>query len=145
MSGYDAYQESEITLADSVKLVELLYQGALDSVREARSNLACGEIERRGRATSKASAILLELTAALDFERGGEIARNLAALYDYMLRRLTEGHAKPSDRAYAEVERLLDGFASAWAASSKPMPESDVAAELLAGVDGNCQHLSCSF
>ena len=142
MSGYETYRESEIALADSVKLVEILYQGALDSVRKARRDLATGNIEPRGRAASKASAILMELTAVLDFDRGGQIARNLAALYDYMLTRLTEGHAKASDPPFAEVERLLAGLAAAWATCR---PASDLPAEVLPSVDGEHHHLSCSF
>jgi len=114
MSGYDAYQEYEIALADPLKLVELLYQGALASVRSARRELAAGRIEPRGRAVSKASAIVMELAAALDRERGGEIARNLAALYQYMLTRINEGHANAADAPLAEVERLIAELAGAW-------------------------------
>jgi flagellar secretion chaperone FliS len=122
MSGYNAYLESEIELAGPVRLVELLYQGALDAIRSARRDLAAGRIESRGRGVSKASAIVLELSASLDFERGGEIARNLAALYEYLLVRLTEGHAKASDEPLAEAERLLAILASAWA-NCKPASE----------------------
>jgi flagellar secretion chaperone FliS len=114
MSGYEAYQEVEIAMADPVQLIELLYQGALDSVRSARIDLAAGQIERRGRAISKASAIVMELSASLDLERGGEIARNLAALYQYILMRLSESHVKASDTSLAEVERLMASLAPAW-------------------------------
>ncbi len=139
MSGYEAYQELEIELADPVKLVELLYQGALQSVRAARCDLAAGQIERRGRAISKVSAMLMELSASLDMDRGGEIARNLAALYQYMLMRLTEGHIKSSDAALAEVERLIVTLATAWEGSSAgpeiPGP--------IALVEGRFESVSC--
>jgi hypothetical protein len=57
------------------------------------------DIEGRSRAITRVQAGLTELTCALDLERGGEIARNLWRLYDFMgwalsqalVRRLDQG------------------------------------------------------
>lgn len=114
MYAYDHQLEAEILSADPVKLVALLYQGALDGIRDARRKLAAGDIEGRGRAVSKVSAILLHLVSTLDHERGGEISRNLAELYDYLLRRLSEGNFMQMEQPFAEVEGHLVGLHGAW-------------------------------
>lgn len=116
---WDAYrssQDDEILQADPLTLVQMLYRGALDAVRRARVCLAQGEIEQRGRQISKALAIIAELTVSLDRERGGEVARNLAELYDYLQRQLSAAHLRASAEKLAEVEALLSTLAESWEA-----------------------------
>jgi flagellar protein FliS len=113
-TAYDAYLESRIESADPVQLVRLLYQGAMAAVRDARRNLASGDIAARSRAVSKAFEILSELASSLDRERGGEIAVRLAQLYDYAQRRLLEANARQQDEPLAEVLGLLSTLSEAW-------------------------------
>jgi flagellar protein FliS len=54
------------------------------------------------------------LRACLDHQNGGDIATNLAALYEYMTRRLTEGNLRNDPRALDEVADLLDEIRSGW-------------------------------
>jgi len=114
-NAHDAYLENRILSADAIELVNLLYQACTAAVREARQHLGSGEIVARSRSISKASGILIELTTALDHERGGEISQRLAQLYDYMLRRLTEANLQQSDAPLAEVLGLLSTLSEAWA------------------------------
>jgi flagellar protein FliS len=127
-SPYDIYLESRIESAEPVQLIRLLYQGALDAVREARLHLASGDIAARSRAVSKAFEILTELTSSLDRERGGEIALRLAQLYDYLQRRLLEANARQQDEPLAEALGLLTTLAEAWQeigdANRRPEPVS---------------------
>jgi flagellar protein FliS len=113
-TAYDAYLESRIESAEPVQLIRLLYQGALAAVRDARRHLASGDIASRSRAVSKAFAIVMELTASLDRERGGEIAVRLMQLYDYVQRRLLEANARQQDEPLAEVLGLLTSLSEAW-------------------------------
>jgi flagellar protein FliS len=57
---------------------------------------------------------VLELNAALDHSLGGEISSRLAALYDYMLRRLLEANMQKTDAPLAEVSRLLSTLSEGW-------------------------------
>jgi flagellar protein FliS len=124
-SAHDAYVESRVLSADPMELVRLLYQAAIQAVGDARRFLAEGKIAERSRAISKAISILIELNAALDHNRGGEISSRLAALYDYMLRSLLEANMHQSDPPLAEVFGLLSTLAEAWEAtrtSTQPTP-----------------------
>lgn len=103
--------------ADPLELICLLYQHALDMVHEARRHLASGDIAARSRAISRAIAAVSELDASLDHSAGGEISRNLAELYRYLRRRLTEANLRQHDAPLAEVAALLATLAEGWNAS----------------------------
>lgn len=114
-NGHDAYLESRVLSADPIELVNLLYQACTSAVREARHHLAEGRIAERSREINKAYEILLELSASLDHERGGEISQRLALLYDYMQRRLLDANVQQADVPLVEVLGLLATLAEAWA------------------------------
>ena len=130
MTAYDSDQEIEILTADPMKLIALLYRGALDSVRAAREHLRAGEIAERGRAVSKAAAILVELASSLDHDRGGDLSRRLAALYDYMQSRLNEGNFAQADAPFVDVENVLSELLEGWIGCSVPEREIENREEL---------------
>jgi flagellar protein FliS len=111
---YQTYVEVEILNADPVKLVDLLYKGAIAAVGRARANLASGNIVARSRAVTKAIEIFTELSTALDHERGGQLSARLAGLYDYMQRRLIDANREQADQPLAEVEQILKTLEEAW-------------------------------
>jgi flagellar protein FliS len=99
----------------------------VSAVQDARRYLAEGKIMERSKAITKASRVLIQLITALDHERGGEISRRLAALYDYMLRRLTEANFRQRDEPLAEVLSLLATLAEGWE-GVRPAPAPEPAA-----------------
>jgi flagellar protein FliS len=108
------YLQAEILSADPVKLVQLLYRGAIDNVVTARRHLAAGEIRQRSKCITKAWEILLELIRSLDHSHGGDLSKNLASLYTYMQQRLMEANSQQSDRQLQEVETLLTTLLDGW-------------------------------
>ncbi|WP_423821858.1 flagellar export chaperone FliS [Salinisphaera sp. SPP-AMP-43] len=97
------------------QLIVMLFDGAQGALRKAGYALAAGDVSARGMALSKAIDIIERgLRAALDMERGGELAERLDSLYDYMVRRLMHANLRNDAEAVQEVERLLDDIASAW-------------------------------
>ena len=127
-NGHDAYLESRVLSADPIELVNMLYQGCMQAVREARLHLAEGRIAERSREITKACQIVIELAVSLDHERGGEISRRLALLYDYMHRRLLEANMRQSDEPLADVLGLLSTLSEGWEGirtpESAPVSES---------------------
>src|ERR1017187_9768096 len=123
-SGHDAYLESRVLAADPIELVNLLYQAGLEAVREARRHLAGGRIADRSREITKACQVVIELATSLDHERGGEISKRLALLYDYMQRRLLEANMHQTDAPLADVLGPLTTLSEAWAGIRTPEPKA---------------------
>jgi flagellar protein FliS len=109
-----AYFKGRVQTADPLTLVRLLYDNALQSVKSARDMLAARDIRARSNAISKASDCLLLLADSLSLEQGGEISRNLLALYGYMQNRLLDANMDQSDAPLAQVQGLLTTLRSAW-------------------------------
>lgn len=120
MNVNDRYLEAKVMSASPVELVRMLYRRAIGAVAAARRHLAEGDIRARSQEISRAMEIAVELAGSLDRENGGEVARQLASLYDYMERRLIEANLHQDDRALAEVEGLLATLDEAWAAMVEP-------------------------
>jgi flagellar protein FliS len=112
--SYGAVKQTGADTADSRELVQLLFQGLTDRIAATRNALASGNREERTASVSKAQKILFGLRQCLDFENGGELARNLAALYDYSIRRLTVGHSTENDEVFKEVFELMVQIRDAW-------------------------------
>ena len=117
--GANAYRavgiETGVAAADPLGLVVMLYDGAIQAIARAEGHLAHGEIERRGSFTSKAIDIIqLGLAASLDTKVGGALAESLAALYDYMSRRLFTANLTGDPAIYEEVRVLLADLRTSW-------------------------------
>lgn len=105
---------SEVYIASPHKLIEMLLVGALARIARARGAIARKDIGLKIESILSASAIIENLLMSLDVNAGGDIARNLTSLYDYMLRRLVYANAHNDIAALEEVSRLLGEIKSAW-------------------------------
>ena len=110
--------ETQILGASPERLISLLYMGARAAIGQARLHLQEGRITERGAAISKAIKIVDEgLKTGLNMEAGGEIAANLARLYDYIVRTLLMANLKADPEALETADRLLADLAEAWQTS----------------------------
>jgi len=107
---------SGVTDAEPHQLIAMLLTGAADRVAAARGAILREEIGRKGELISSAIAIIDSLRASLDHERGGEIAANLGALYDYMERGLVEANLTSDAERLAEISALLGELKAGWEA-----------------------------
>ena len=108
------YQRNDILTATPELLVGKLFEGAIRSTRLAQGLVDPNALGERHRALSKALAIVGELRASLDLERGGEIAANLDRLYGFVIDRLAEASMRRSDEPVAEALRVLEPLGEAW-------------------------------
>lgn len=112
----NAYKEIQIKTANQIRLIVMLYDGAIRHINLALDAFAEGH--RRYDAINNhviaSQDILSELMSALDFEKGGVLARNLFSLYSFMTRRLLEGNLQKDPAPLAEVKKLLGELREAW-------------------------------
>jgi flagellar protein FliS len=115
-----AYRETQIKTANQIKLIVMLYDGAIRHLNLALEELSGGHehYDRVNNHIVAAQDIVSELMASLDFERGGEIARGLFSIYSYANRRLMDGNVRKDRAPLEEVKRLLAELRDAWAGIS---------------------------
>ncbi|MDF3861126.1 flagellar export chaperone FliS [Achromobacter denitrificans] len=110
--------ETQILGATPERLITLLFQGARAAIGQARIHMEAGRIAERGAAISKAIKIVDEgLKTGLNMEAGGDIAANLANLYDYIIRTLLTANLKADIEQLDIADRLLADLAEAWQTS----------------------------
>ena len=110
--------------ADPHRLVQMLFQGALEQVAISRGAMEQGNVAEKGQRIGRALEIIEVLQMHLDMERGGEVASNLEALYDYMQRRLAEANLRNDLAALDEVSNLLREIKAGWDAIPTPAPQT---------------------
>ncbi len=97
------YSQMGVLTADPLRLILMLYDGAIEALGRYRALHQEGDHRGKTRSLQKAMAILAELHAALDME-AGEVARNLGTLYAYMMGQLLDADLR---RDTSGVERVI--------------------------------------
>ncbi|QLF92467.1 flagellar export chaperone FliS [Pseudomonas sp. ABC1] len=116
-SPIDVYRQTSISQeVSNYRAVQLLLDGAIERVYQARQAQQQGDAAVRGLAVGSTLDILSVLQASLDKELGGAIAENLDVLYDYMIRRLGGVAVETSQGSLNEVLELLVQIRDAWVA-----------------------------
>lgn len=106
---------ASVESASPHRLIIMLYEGAIKAVTLAKIHMQSGAIAEKGAAISKAIAIIEEgLRLSLDKEKGGELAENLDALYDYLAMQLLDANINNRIEQLDQVNRLLNDLKDAW-------------------------------
>ena len=100
----------------SHQVISLLMDGAIERASGVIMAIHAGNQENREILAAKLKAIINGLRESLDFDQGGSVAENLAALYDYMIERLRATLQEPEQQldAVTEVRRLMAEVKSGW-------------------------------
>jgi flagellar protein FliS len=105
---------SQAVVADKVELIQMLFDGLIESLMTAKGHIEHGAIVEKGKSLARANRILFGLQGALDFEKGGDLANNLNELYSYITRRLLHINLHNDLQALAEVHGLMNEIRQAW-------------------------------
>ncbi|MRJ02472.1 MAG: flagellar export chaperone FliS [Epsilonproteobacteria bacterium] len=114
MNPIDAYIKNSVETASPLRQVILLYERAILSLKGAISDIERGDIHSKVENITRVSDIVRALDSALDFEQGGEIARNLHLLYDFVDRSLLTVHAKNDVELAKDLIEILENLKSGW-------------------------------
>ena len=106
--------QSCVAYATPHRLIQMLFDGALDKLALARGHMQRGEVALKGSHIGWSISIIDGLRMSLDKEAGGEIAQNLDALYGYMQQRLLQANLKNDAEILSEVSTLLHTLKDAW-------------------------------
>ncbi|WP_233143000.1 flagellar export chaperone FliS [Marispirochaeta aestuarii] len=112
----NAYKETNIKTASPVKLVIMLYDEALRQIDTAIELMEQGDkrLDRVNNAIIRAQDMVTELTVSLDFEKGGDIARNLNNIYFYFNQQLLDANIRKKPEILKPVRKLMAELRNAW-------------------------------
>jgi flagellar secretion chaperone FliS len=110
-----AYQSSAVLTATQGQLIVMLYDGANRFLNQAAVAMRSGNIEIAHQKLRRAEMIISHLRASLDFDRGGQIAPDLLAIYVFCTRHLNSARVGRDPEKIEQVAGLLSPLRDAWA------------------------------
>lgn len=119
MTIQSAYQtgglEAEILGSSPHRLIKLLFDGAFAYIGRARAHMVAGETQAKAEAITRAVDVISRgLRASLNVKQGGDLAKSLDELYEYIGLQLVKGHLQNDPAMLDEATNLLRQIADAW-------------------------------
>lgn len=118
MTAMRQYQQvgvqAQVTEADPHRLIQMLMQGGLDRIAQAKGAMEREAYAEKGVLVGKAINIIGGLRDGLDKQVGGELAENLDRLYEFMTMRLFEASRHNDASKLDEVAGLLREVKAGW-------------------------------
>jgi len=96
------------------RLIQMLLDGALSRILSAKGALRQNDIAKKGEQIGSAISIVEGLKASLDFKQGGDISKNLDALYEYINYILLQANIKSDVALLDEAGQLLSQIKMGW-------------------------------
>ncbi|MDR1932178.1 MAG: flagellar export chaperone FliS [Spirochaetales bacterium] len=111
-----AYKEARIKTAGQGQLIVMLYEEALKQIDTALQALEDRQkkLDAIHNALTKAQDVITELTVSLDFDKGGEVAKNLFTLYMFFNRQLMEGNVQKDPKPVRIVRNFMAQIRDSW-------------------------------
>lgn len=107
--------ESRLAGATPHQLIAMLFDGAHNAILRAKIYFENGNVAKRGEMISKAINIIDNgLLAALDHDKGKEIAADLERLYEYISRLLMQANLRSDVEKLVQADKLITDIAEVW-------------------------------
>ncbi len=132
-TGYSTYRETSIKTASQGKLVVMLYEEAVKQLESTvlmitdDGNIEPKNIESFGQKIQKVEDIITELEVTLDMEKGGEIAKNLMALYVYFNKELMNANINHDKKKILFVLDMLTQLRDSWIQAANSVANTNTA------------------
>ncbi|KRL00806.1 flagellar export chaperone FliS [Liquorilactobacillus capillatus] len=116
--GYEnvkkSYLKNQVMSASPNKLIEMLYQGAIKSVKIAGIAIENDDPKKAHKELVRAQDILMELKGSLNTEVEGDVPANLESLYDFMNEQLVKANINKDQSLLPPVVKMLTELLDAW-------------------------------
>ena len=118
---------AQVSEASPHRLVQMLMEGGLDRMAQAKGALSRGDVAQKGLMLGKAIEIISGLRDGLEPEKAEDPAaiQRLDALYNYMGNRLVEANQVNDVEMIDEVARLLITVKTGWDAIAAPQAATE--------------------
>ncbi len=92
----------------------MLYEAAIQNVKKAITAIDQKNIPDKGKYIGKAHDIINELTVSLNHEVGGEVAKDLERLYNFMVTQLLRANVENTSEPLRAVQKNLETLLEGW-------------------------------
>lgn len=117
--GLGAYKKTSVQTASKEQILLMLYQAAIKNCKKAMEAIDEKNVAKKGEYIGKMQDIVVELSNSLDFEIGGEVAKELASLYDYILYASTQANIKIEKSHLEGCLKVLNTLYEGWTEAVK--------------------------
>ena len=108
------YRKGAVNGASPLQLVIMLYDGALKYMEAGKYAITHKDLKKQNESLQKAQKIVMELMSCLDMKQGGEVAKNLCALYTYVLNQLVQANIQDDIEPIEQSIRVLSDLRESW-------------------------------
>jgi flagellar protein FliS len=115
--------QAQTSEASPHRLVQMLMEGGLDRIAQAKGAMERKDIPNRAIFIGKAIGIIGGLREGLDLDNQADTVGELDNLYTYMMKRLTEANVSADSKVLDEVSDLLRTVKDGWDAIAAPAPQ----------------------
>lgn len=106
--------DSQKSVASPYRIVQMLLAGSLERLAKARTAIEHQDFDKRGELISSTIMIIDELRMSLDREAGGEVAKNLGGVYDFVISELIDINLSNDISKLESSSGLLRDIKEAW-------------------------------
>lgn len=112
--GAKAYHKTSVETASKEKILLMLYEGCIRHLKRCRTAMEAKNYAEKGIYLGKAQDIINELSNALNYEVGGDLARQLEGLYLHMFEQTTKANIENDPAKITHCIKLLETLYSGW-------------------------------
>ncbi|NVC63835.1 flagellar export chaperone FliS [Vibrio sp. 05-20-BW147] len=106
--------DSQLSAASPHKVIQMLMAGAIERLIQGKAAMQAGNIPVKGERLGKALDIIIALRSCLSMDDGGDIARNLDQLYEFMITQISGANHKNDPTMIDDVIDIIREIKSAW-------------------------------
>ncbi|WCE28981.1 flagellar export chaperone FliS [Vibrio sp. SCSIO 43137] len=106
--------DSQLSAASPHKVIQMLMAGAIERLVQGKAAMEQGNIAVKGERLGKALDIIISLRSCLSMNDGGDVARNLDQLYEFMIAQVSIANAENKPEPIDDVIDIIREIKSAW-------------------------------
>ena len=123
--GLGAYKKTSVHTANKEQILLMLYQAAIKNCKKAIVAIEEKDIAGKGKYIGSFQDIVIELNNSLDFEVGGDVAKELSSLYDYLLYASTQANMNIDKQPLESCLEVLNTLYVGWRDAIKSLKNNN--------------------
>ena len=137
----DSYLSTEVKTAAPQKLQLMLVETALRLANRARQFWQEGRNERALQAIIEAQAVMVHMLGVIDREAGGDLAKRVSAVYEFIFRSLVKAGQRHDEKSLGDAVRILEIERETWRQVCDKLAVNSPHADFHEGHLGSLPHL----